>query len=66
VLLALAAGAVTVVLLQDSILAWWTKPFFEQPPRLAMTWWMPIGTIVSFLVCVAGRPRERAASGKAP
>jgi len=65
VLAALAAGALTVVLLQDSILARWAGPFFETPPRLAMTWWMPIGTIVSFLVCVAGRPRGRAAPGKA-
>jgi len=61
VLLALATGAIAVVLMQDSILGWWTQPFFgtpEKPCRLAMTWWMPIGTIASFLVCVAGRPRR--------
>jgi SSS family solute:Na+ symporter len=63
VLLALAAGVLTVVLLQDSVLAWWAGSFFEEPPRLAMVWWMPIGTIISFLVCVAGRPPGKAAAG---
>jgi Na+/proline symporter len=62
VLLALAAGAITVVLLQDRVLAWWAGSFFDQPPRLAMVWWMPVGTIVAFLVCVAGRPRGQAAA----
>jgi len=65
VLAALAAGAVTVILLQDRILAWWAGSFFETPPRLAMVWWMPIGTIISFLVCVAGRPRRPAAEDTA-
>jgi Na+/proline symporter len=65
VLLALAAGALTVVLLQDRILAWWAEPLLGRPCRLAMVWWMPIGTVVSFLICVAGRPRRHAAEGAA-
>jgi SSS family solute:Na+ symporter len=54
---ALVAGAVTIALLQNNVLGWWTNTAFGAPFRLAWPWWMPIGTGVAFAVCVAGRPR---------
>jgi hypothetical protein len=51
----------TIALLQPAVLPWWTGHLLHHPVKLAMPWWMPIGTAVSFLVCVAGgptRPRE--------
>jgi Na+/proline symporter len=62
VLLALACGVLTVVLMQDRILAWWTQRLLGRPYTLAMVWWMPFGTAVSFLVCVAGSPRRQPAT----
>jgi len=59
VLVALAAGAISVVLMQDRILGWWTQALFGTPYKLAMLWWMPVGTIVSFVICVSGRPRAK-------
>lgn len=56
VIAALLAGAATITLLQPAILGWWTAPLLGAPLRLAWPWWMPIGTAVAFLVCVAGRP----------
>jgi Na+/proline symporter len=56
VLLALAAGVIVTTLLQDSIFGWWTQKMFHAPMKLASFWWMPIGTVISFIVCVAGRP----------
>jgi solute:Na+ symporter, SSS family len=58
VLAALVAGVITIALLQDGVLAWWTKTIFGTPYRLAWPWWMPIGTAASFLVCVLGPPRQ--------
>jgi Na+/proline symporter len=59
VLAALAAGVLTIVLLQDGVLGWWTEELFGSRKKLAWPWWMPIGTTVSFLVCLAGRPLPR-------
>ena len=59
VLGALAAGVVSVVLMQPGVLPWWTGMMFHHPCKLASTWWMPVGTIISFAVCVAGRPALR-------
>lgn len=59
VLAALATGVVVTTLVQDSILAWWSTKLLGWPLRLAIFWWMPVGTIVSFLVCVAGRRAEQ-------
>ena len=56
VLLALATGVIVTTLLQESVFAWLTQRFLGIPHRLASFWWMPIGTAISFLVCVAGRP----------
>jgi SSS family transporter len=56
VIAALVAGVVTVVLLQDSILGWWTGRLLGVPLKLAWPWWMPVGTIISFIVCVSGAP----------
>lgn len=56
VVAALVAGAVTITLLQPQLLPGWTGALFGTKVQLAFPWWMPIGTGVSFLVCVAGRP----------
>jgi Na+/proline symporter len=61
VVAALVAGVLTVVLLQDSVLAWWTVRLFGTPLKLAWPWWMPVGTIISFIVCVLGTPSETSA-----
>jgi hypothetical protein len=58
VVCALVAGAITIALLQPGVLPVWTGKLFGHPHKLAWTWWMPIGTVVSFLVCVAGGPRR--------
>jgi solute:Na+ symporter, SSS family len=62
VLASLAAGVTTVILLGPGVLDRWSKLFFHHPWHLASTWWMPVGTIVSFLVCVAGSPKRRQAA----
>ena len=56
VIAALAAGVVTITLLQPAILGRWTEFAFGAPLKLAWPWWMPIGTAVSFAVCVLGAP----------
>jgi solute:Na+ symporter, SSS family len=56
VIAALIAGILTVTMLQDSIMAWWTPHIFHSVWRLAWPWWMPIGTVASFLCCVLGAP----------
>lgn len=58
VIVALLAGVIVVSLLQDSILGWWTLHMFGHAYRLAWPWWMPIGTIASFLCCVAGNSKN--------
>lgn len=59
VICALIAGAVTIVLLQDGILSRWSPWVLGKSLKLAWPWWMPIGTAVSFLVCVAGSPGKK-------
>lgn len=54
VLTALITGVLTVTLLQQKIMGWWTLKLFGHAYALASTWWMPIGTILSFLVCASG------------
>ena len=54
VLAALAAGVIVTTLLQDSIFGWWTGHIFGSPMKLASFWWMPIGTVISFAICVSG------------
>jgi len=61
VIAALIAGLVTVILLQPSILAAWSTHLLRHPFQLASTWWMPIGTIIAFAVCLLGK-RERDAT----
>ncbi len=60
---ALLAGALVVSLLQPAVLASWTQMLLGKPVKLASFWWMPIGTSVSFLVCVMGSSRKTPASG---
>lgn len=56
VIAALLVGVLTVVLLQDRVMARWTAPLFGHSLKLAWPWWMPIGTLTSFTVCVLGSP----------
>jgi SSS family solute:Na+ symporter len=58
VLAALLAGIATVTLLQPGLLERWSRGISGHSWHVAGTWWMPIGTAVSFLVCVAGRPQR--------
>jgi solute:Na+ symporter, SSS family len=58
VLAALVAGAATVALLQPPVLSWLSQRLAGTEWKLASTWWMPVGTAVAFLVCVAGRSRR--------
>jgi SSS family transporter len=57
VLAALMTGVVTVTLLQPQVMSRWTELLLGSPHTLASTWWMPVGTVICFLVCVAGSPR---------
>ena len=57
VVAALITGVVIVTLLQPGVLERWSAALNHGNPwHLASSWWMPIGAIASFLVCVAGRP----------
>jgi SSS family solute:Na+ symporter len=60
VIAALAVGVVVFAALQPGVLAWWSARLSGHPWHVASTWWMPIGTIASFVVCVIGRPAARA------
>ena len=59
VVAALVTGVVVVALLQPGVMGRWSLALTGQSWRLASTWWMPIGVLMSFLVCVAGRPVNR-------
>ena len=58
---ALVTGVVVVALLQPGVMGRWSVMLTGHAWKLASTWWMPVGVILSFLVCVAGRPVERGA-----
>lgn len=60
VLAALLAGILTVTLLQPGLLDRWSGALFGHAWHVASTWWMPIGTAVSFTVCVLGTPKMQA------
>jgi solute:Na+ symporter, SSS family len=53
VVAALLTGLIVTTLLQDAIYGWWTRHLFGTSHRLASFWWMPIGTVISFLVCAS-------------
>lgn len=57
VLASLFIGVLTVTLLQPKLMTWWTQHLLGHPHTLASTWWMPVGTIICFLVCAAGPSR---------
>jgi Na+/proline symporter len=59
VLLALLTGVIVTTLLQDGIYQQWTKVLLGHPHTLATFWWMPIGTIAAFAVCVAGSTKHK-------
>jgi len=54
VVAALLTGVLVFTLLQPAAMDRWSSFLFRRHWRLASTWWMPIGTIISFLVCAAG------------
>jgi Na+/proline symporter len=60
VIAALAAGVAAVALLQPNVIERWSPYILGHPRHLAGTWWMPIGTAVSFAVCLLGAPRKSA------
>jgi solute:Na+ symporter, SSS family len=66
VIAALIAGVLTVVLLQDPILGWWSGRLFHAHWKLAWPWWMPIGTAVSFAVCQLGSTKRLPAANGFP
>jgi Na+/proline symporter len=59
VLAALVTGIVVTALLQKSVYPVWTQWLTGKPRALATFWWLPIGTVISFVVCVLGRPHPR-------
>jgi hypothetical protein len=56
VIAALAVGVISTALLQKSVYPVWTKSLTGNAHEIAEFWWLPIGALLSFLVCVAGRP----------
>jgi len=60
VIAALITGAATVAMLQDRVMGAWMPWLFGTTLHIAWPWWMTIGTVLSFLVCVAGSPRKTA------
>lgn len=63
VVLSLLTGVAVTALLQDGIMSWWTQRLTGRALTLAFYWWLPIGTVCSFLVCVAGRGPASPAAG---
>ncbi len=57
VIAALVTGAVVVGAMQEGVMGHWSPLIFGHAVKLAWPWWMPIGTGMSFVVCVLGRPR---------
>ncbi|HEY8748884.1 MAG TPA: hypothetical protein VIM11_12965, partial [Tepidisphaeraceae bacterium] len=58
VIAALGVGVMVVALLQPGNLERWSVLLFNRPWHLASTWWMPIGTAASFIVCALGDPAK--------
>lgn len=56
VIAALASGVAAVVLMQPRILPFWSAKLLGHALNLASTWWMPIGTLLTFAICASGRP----------
>ena len=55
---ALAAGLLTVLLLQPYIFGPLTRALFGSELYMAWPWWCPIGVGVSLLVCLSGKPKN--------
>lgn len=66
VLAALATGLIVTILLQDWLLPHWTAWLGHPIQKMSYLWWMPIGTIASFLVCISGRPKNTKSRGFEP
>jgi Na+/proline symporter len=56
VIAALVAGVLSVSLMQPAVMKHWTGALFHSPWTLASTWWMPVGMIISFSVCIIPAP----------
>jgi SSS family transporter len=59
VVAALLTGVLTVALLQPGVLERWSPYVLGHARHVASTWWMPIGTVVSFVICMLGAPAKR-------
>lgn len=59
VIAALAAGLVTVLLMQPYIMGPLTELLTGSRFVIAWPWWAPIGGAVSTLVCLTGKPRKK-------
>lgn len=59
VLAALVVGFVVVALFQKGVMQAWTGWVFKKPIALGTFWSMPIGMVLAFIVCVAGKPKVR-------
>ena len=66
VIAALLVAIIAVTLVQDRILGWWSLKLFGTTWKLAWPWWMTLGSLLSFGVCVAGRPRPATSQAKDP
>jgi solute:Na+ symporter, SSS family len=66
VILALIVGVITTAVLQKSIYPVWTKALTGKPHELAEFWWLPIGALLSFLVCVSGHPTHLRRDSQVP
>ena len=56
------AGALVVLSFQPYIMPYWSKVVFGNSLEIAWPWWFFFGGLVSFLVCVAGKPSEELAA----
>ena len=57
------AGALVVLSFQPYIMPFWSKLVFGKPVEIAWPWWFFFGGLVSFLVCVAGKPNRISEEG---
>lgn len=58
VILSLIVGVVVVLALQKEICPKWTSHVLGRGIELAEFWWLPIGALLSFIVCVSGRAKS--------
>lgn len=59
VIAALIAGLAVVLMLQPYILTPLSSALFGKAIFIAWPWWCPIGSVVSLIICLMGKPCER-------